>query len=121
MCEQLWSMRVSNGLAAHFKTPDGSSREGTMWSVNLTRGEEYYVAMVKGLLTDDATKATRIDTTYQAQTAMQYLNDRLNNGWHPGDETEHTIHIGNPLRTSTSVSIQCLRRWSARWRRICRW
>lgn len=106
MSAQLWSMRVSNGLAAHFKVPDGPSREGTMWSVNLARGEEHYVAMVKGLLSDDATKATREDATYQTQTAMQYLNDRLNNGWHPKDEMEHTIHIGNPLSTSTSGATQ---------------
>jgi hypothetical protein len=97
MSEPLWSMRADNGLAAHFNMPDGPSREGTMWSINLTRGEEHYVAMVKGVLADDATTATRRDAAYQAQTAMQYLNDRLNDGWHPKDAVEHTIHIGNPL------------------------
>ncbi len=102
--EQRWSMSVTNGLAAHFKMPSGPSREGTMWSVKLTRGGEHYVAMVKGLLADDATKATRKDAVYQSQTAMQYLNDRLNNGWHPKEDVEHTIHIGNPLTESASTT-----------------
>ncbi len=106
MSEQTWSMSVTSGLAAHFKVPEGPSREGTMWSVNLARCDEHYVAMVKGLLTDDATDATRKDATYQAQSAMQYLNDRLNNGWHPNDEMEHTIHIGNPLSASMSGATQ---------------
>ena len=93
MSEQPWSMRVSKGLTAHFKVLDGPSREGTMWSINLTRGDERDVAVVRGSLADDATKATRNDATYQSQTAKEYLNDRLNSGWHPKDEVEHTIHI----------------------------
>ena len=63
MSEQAWSMHVRKGLTAHFKVPD------------------------------DATTATRNDATYQSQTAMEYLNDRLNSGWHPKDDVEHTIHI----------------------------
>ena len=115
MSEQLWSMRVTNGLSAHFKVPDGPSREGTMSSVNVARGDEHYVAMVKGLLADDATKATRKDATYQAQAAMKYLNDRLNNGWHRKDDMEHTIHISNPLTASgaapSSAGKPCWQFW----------
>ena len=103
MSEQPWSMHVSKGLTAHFKVPDGPSREGTMWSINLTRGDERDVAVVRGLLADDATSATRKDATYQAQTAMEYLNDRLNSSWHPKDDVEHTIHISNPLILSAAA------------------
>ena len=115
MPEQLWSMRVSKGLTAHFKVPEGPSREGTMWSVHLTRGDEHYVAMVKGLLADEATTATRKDATYQSQTAMQYLGDRLGGGWHPKDEVEHTIHIGNPLTRSGATRPLADKAWWQFW------
>lgn len=115
MSSQAWSMRVSQGLSAHFKVPDGPSREGTMWSVNLTRGDEHYVAMVKGLLADDATKATRKDATYQAQTAMEYLNDRLLNDWHPKNDVEHTIHISNPLTMSGAMPSPANKPWWQFW------
>lgn len=115
MPEQPWSMRVSKGLTAHFKVPDGPSREGTMWSVNLTRGDEHYAAMVKGLLADDATNATRKDATYQAQTAMDYLNDRLNNGWHPRDDVEHTIQISNPRSTPGATQLSANKPWWRFW------
>lgn len=115
MAEQPWSMSVTNGLSAHFKMPDGPSREGTMWSVNLVRGGERYVAMVKGLLADDATKATRKDSAYQSQTAMEYLNDRLNGGWHPKDDVEHTIHISNPLGTRSAAHSSANKPWWQFW------
>jgi len=115
MSEQPWSMSVTNGLTAHFKVPDGPSREGTMWSINLTRGDEKYGAMVKGLLADDATKATRNDAAYQSQTAMEYLNDRLNNGWHPKDDVEHTIHISNPLAASAAARSSADKPWWRFW------
>jgi hypothetical protein len=92
-----WLLRIENGLSAHFKMPDGPSRPGTLWSVGLTRGDETYATTVKALLTNDATPATRANSQYQAQTTMQYLNDELNKGWHPSQEREHVIHIGNPL------------------------
>ena len=92
-----WLMRVEGALAAHFKAPDGPSRPGVHWTIGLKHGEETFQAMVKTLFADDATPETRADQEYQAQTAMQYLNDCLNNGWHPEQEMEHTIYIGNPL------------------------
>ena len=100
MAQNQWLMRIENGLSAHFKQPHGPSRPGVMWSVGLKRGEETYTVMVKGLLTDDATSETRENQQYQAQTAMQYLNDQLNQGWHPKQEMEHTIYIGNPLSSA---------------------
>ena len=115
MPEQAWSMRITNGLSAHFKMPEGPSREGTLWSVNLVRGDEHYVATVKGLLADNATKATRKDDVYQSQTALLYLNDQLNNGWHPRDEIEHTIQISNPLSGQTATHSTIAKPWWRSW------
>ncbi|HEX6833736.1 MAG TPA: hypothetical protein VF132_09420, partial [Rudaea sp.] len=60
------------------------------------RGTETHTATVKALLSDDASKAVRKSSEYQARTTMQYLNDQLNTGWHPSQAREHTITIGNP-------------------------
>lgn len=92
----VWLMRIEGGLSAHFKLADFTSRPGTLWQVALKRGDELRTAAVKDLLTSDATAATRQDTRYQAQTTMQYLDDRIAHGWHPREVCEHTIHIGNP-------------------------
>ncbi len=96
MSEEPWLMRIEGALAAHFKQPDGSSRPGVMWTVGLKRGDEVHSVFVKALLADDATPETRKDHEYQARTAMQYLYDRLEDGWHPSQEGEHSIYIGNP-------------------------
>jgi hypothetical protein len=90
-----WLMRVEGGLAAHFKVPDGPSRPGVQWTIGLKQGERTYRVMVKGLLADDASAETQQDHEYQAQVAMQYLNDQLNAGWHPDEERDHLIFIGN--------------------------
>jgi hypothetical protein len=71
-----------------------------MWAIGLKRGSETYQAMVKGLLTDDATPETRRNQEYQGQTVMEYLNDQLRQGWDPTQQKEHTIYIGNPLGTA---------------------
>jgi len=96
MSNEPWLMRVENGLSAHFKQAEGPSRPGVAWTVGFKRGNEVYTATVKGLLADDATPETRANQPYQAQTVMQYLNDQLNQGWHPSQPKEHTIYISNP-------------------------
>ena len=96
MNEPPWLMRIESGLAAHFKQENGPSRPGTLWTVGIKHGDEHYQAMVKALLADDATAATRKDEKYQAQTAMQYLDERIRQGWHPSQVQEHTIYISNP-------------------------
>jgi hypothetical protein len=103
MTEDPWLMRIEGGLSAHFKQEGAPSRPGTMWTVGIKRGDETYRAMVKAMLSDDATAATRGDETYQAQTAMEYLNDLIASGWHPSQQREHTITIGNPTAQATSI------------------
>ncbi|APV50258.1 hypothetical protein BWI17_11485 [Betaproteobacteria bacterium GR16-43] len=96
MANDEWMMGVHDGLSAHFKCPDGKSRPGTHWSIGLKRGDKTYTAMVKGLLADDASQATRADTGYQSRTCMDYLFDRLSQGWHPDQQEDHLIYITNP-------------------------
>lgn len=92
-----WLMRIESGLAAHFAQESAPSRPSVMWSVGLKRGEETWTVTVKALLSDTASAATRADRQSQARTAIQYLKDRLEQGWHPGEQLEHTIYIGDPL------------------------
>jgi hypothetical protein len=91
-----WLMRIENGLEAHFKEPNGGSRPGVDWAIDMKNGEKVYRVRVRALLADDASARTRKDEKYQARTAMQYLDSLLTEGWHPDEERLHTIYIGNP-------------------------
>jgi hypothetical protein len=98
-----WMLRVEGGLSANFKVANGPSRPGVHWSVSLKQGEKTYQVLVKALFADDATPETKANQEYQAQMAMQYLNDHLSKGWHPDQEIEHTIYIGNPVPAGSST------------------
>jgi hypothetical protein len=103
MTDAAWLMRIEGGLSASFLTPEGPSRPGVLWKVGLKHGEATYTVHVRALLADDATAATRRDEAYQARTTMEYLDDRLRDGWHPTQdepEVHHVIHIGNPINGS---------------------
>jgi hypothetical protein len=91
-----WLMRIEGALSAHFKQPDGPSRQGTDWKVGLKRGEELHTIFVRTYLSPDATASTRADTNYQGQTVMGYVNDLLRSGWSPADPVPSTIVIQNP-------------------------
>ena len=91
-----FSMAVESGLSAHFKQPDGPSLPGTDWLVRIERDGRTHHARVRSLLQPSASKATRNDQAYQAQTTMQYLADQMEGGWDPANEREHLIHIGDP-------------------------
>jgi hypothetical protein len=97
MAESKWMMRIEGALSAHFSDPNGISRPGVHWSVGLKQGEKTYKVLVKGFLAADATPETRKEQEYQGQVVMQYLNDQLRKGWHPNQQMEHTIYIGNPI------------------------
>ncbi len=95
-----WLMRVEGALSAHFNVPDGPSRPGVQWATGLKQGEKTYQALVKAMFADDATPETKADQEYQGQVAMQYLNDCLEQGWHPDQDAELTIYISNPVSDS---------------------
>jgi len=98
MNQTQWLMRVENGLSAHFKQENGPSKPGVMWSIHMKEAasEIVYQAMVKALIADDLATDLKTNKEYQAQVAMQYLNEKISTGWHPKDEMEHTIYISNP-------------------------
>jgi hypothetical protein len=96
MANQQWQARVEGALHAHFKQDDGSSRPGTDWKVGLKRGDETHIIFVRAYLADGVTKATRDDTTYQGQTVIGYVFDRLAAGWTPAAEPLPGLTILDP-------------------------
>jgi hypothetical protein len=90
-----WLMRVEAGLDAHFKQPDGPSRPGTDWRIGLKRGDEVHTVMVR-TYSDKVAPELAKDKTFMANTAMRYLNDLLNSGWHPSEPRELVITVTNP-------------------------
>jgi hypothetical protein len=89
-------MRVEDGLSAHFLQPDGPSKPGTDWRIGLKRGDETHSVIVRTYLADDLASTLQKDSEYQASVAMEYLNDVLNDGWHPADPRELIITLTNP-------------------------
>jgi hypothetical protein len=98
-----WLMRIDSGLEAHFKEANGGSRPGVEWAIDMKHGDKVYRVRVRALLADEASAKTRRDRKYQARTAMQYLDALLTQGWHPDEERQHTIHIGNPQGSSADT------------------
>lgn len=96
MSQSEWLMRIAGALSAHFIQPDGSSRPGTDWSVELKRGEEVYGVMVRAYLSDDMSKSARADLEYQGQTVLGFISDLLAQGWTPDQEQNLSIVIQNP-------------------------
>jgi hypothetical protein len=97
-----WLMRIEGALSAHFIQTDGSSRPGTDWSVGLKHGDQTYNVMVRAYLSDDITPQAKADNDYQGKTVMGYLNDLINQGWHPDQPHDLTIVIQNPTNTTSS-------------------
>jgi hypothetical protein len=90
-----WLMRIEGVLSAHFKQPDGTSRPGTDWKVGLKRNDEIHTVFVRTFFREEASAATRADTTYQGRAVMGYLNDLIREGWLPTDPIPNAIDIGN--------------------------
>ena len=62
----------------------------------LRRGEATYNLMVRAYVGDTASRSTRGDTQYQAQTAVEYVFDRLEAGWMPTDGELPPVTILDP-------------------------
>ncbi len=104
MNQDQWLMTIENGLSAHFNQENAPSRPGVMWAVHIKQAnsDTVYTTMVKALYADDLLPKYQKDRQYQAQIAMQYLNDKIRSGWHPKNEIEHTIYISNPIQPGFS-------------------
>ena len=83
MADTEWQARIEGAFDAYFKQADGSSRPGRDWG--LRRGDELHTILVRAYLAERASKATRRNTNYQAQTVIGYVFDRLGGGWTPAD------------------------------------
>lgn len=92
-----WLMRIEDGMSAHFLQPTGASRPGIDWRIGLKRGEEIHTVMVRTYAADDLAPELKKDPTFLADTAMSYLNDLLNQGWHPSQPRHHEITVTNPV------------------------
>jgi hypothetical protein len=88
-------MRIEGALAAHFKQADGSSRPGTDWAVSLKNGDKTYKVFVRAYLSNDITPRAKADREYQGKTVLGYLNDLINQGWHPDQQRDLVIVIQN--------------------------
>jgi hypothetical protein len=92
-----WMMRIEEGLAAHFKMDGGGSRPGVDWVIGIKRGEDTYKVPVRVLFAENASPETQADQEYQARSAIQYLRDQLDLGWHPDQKTDHVIVLSDSL------------------------
>ncbi len=86
MSADIWQARLEGAMQAHFKQADGPSRPGTDYKIGLKRGDQTCQIFVRAFLADDLTPAARADTTYQGQTVIGYVFDRLAPGWEPTGE-----------------------------------
>lgn len=101
MEESQYQVRVKDSLSAHFFQPDGSSRPGTDWIIELNRGENTYQMPVRSYLSEDANRATRNDSDYQGRVVLEYLDGLLRQGWTPDQSSDDLTVIipnrpGNP-------------------------
>jgi hypothetical protein len=91
-----WQVRAEGALSAHFKQADGSSRPAKDWKIGLKHGDEAHTIFVRTYLAESVTKATRDDTSYQGQTVIGYVFDRLGAGWTPTDGPLPPLTILDP-------------------------
>ena len=70
MPDEQWQARVTGALQAHFIQPDGKSRAGTDFAVELRRGEATFNLMIRGLCRRPRVARHPRNTQYQAQTAV---------------------------------------------------
>jgi hypothetical protein len=76
-----WEIKITGGLNAHFKQPDGPSKPGTDWAVTLKRGPEVHRILVRSYARGDG-KTSQQD---EISMVLRYVADRLRQGWAPSD------------------------------------
>ncbi|HXG93790.1 MAG TPA: hypothetical protein VNN73_15705 [Blastocatellia bacterium] len=104
MSQPEWMMRIRGYLSAHFFQPDGTSRPGTDWSVELIRGNQVFPVMVRTYLSDDMSRAARADMEFQGRTVLGFISDLLAEGWMPDQPRDLTIVIQNPPESELARS-----------------
>jgi hypothetical protein len=89
-----WQIAVLQGLQAHFKQPDGSSKPGTDWAVALRDGEREHRILVRSYI-------VAVGQDQEVQMVSQFIGELLHEGWTPdewkGEPGELTLPSGqNP-------------------------
>jgi len=94
-----WQFRINpKVLAGHLKQPDGTSRPGSVFIVELKRDEQVFKVPVKATLADNLAPHLR-SLEAQSNVVASYIYEQLQNNWDPTMEREHAIVIGNPSPT----------------------
>jgi hypothetical protein len=81
--DHTWTGSTSEALNAHFIQPDGTSRPGTHWRVDLEHGEETFTTLVLTYLAEEVPSGDQPDAQTQAKTELRHVFDRLEQGWTP--------------------------------------
>lgn len=77
------TVTVVNGLSAHFKRPQGPSRPGVDWVVQIA-GEHTVTVMVRTYFSSDPPKEA--EKAALAEQAARCITKKLATGWVPGTE-----------------------------------
>jgi hypothetical protein len=74
-----WQITVLQGLKAHFKQPQGTSKPGTDWAVAVRNGAQEYRILVRAFAEDVG------DCGQDGEVAIviQFVAGLLNQGWTP--------------------------------------
>lgn len=91
-----WGFRIDDAFHAQILVEDEEPRPGVEFIVGMSRDETDLNVTVRCMFTDDVTERTMADHRYQAQTAIGFLVDQLQDGWSPEGGEEFTIVIADP-------------------------
>ena len=71
---------VQQGLAAHFKQPNGTSRSGIDWMLGI-EGDKNAKIIVRTYMSGDA--ASEEEKTSLADSAVAFIQNKIEPGWEP--------------------------------------
>jgi hypothetical protein len=77
------TVTVKNGLKAYFKQPNGVSRPGVDWAIQIT-GEQAVTVVVRTYFSTDPPRET--ERPAMAEKAARFIAKKLATGWFPGTE-----------------------------------
>src|SRR6185295_15397601 len=74
-----WEIGITKGLRASFKQPDGSSRRGVDWAVELKQGTTVCKILVRTYVAGEG----RANVDEETQAVIEHLTNLLRDGWAP--------------------------------------
>ncbi len=85
------SVTVKNGLTAYFKQPNGPSRPGVDWAVQIS-GEQTATVLVRTYFSTDPPREE--EKPALAEKAGRFVAQKLATGWLPGTERLLEVEVG---------------------------